>query len=419
MWVVRQSGLLAGVAAALLLSMVPVTIGVTVFARFYTVHAVLVLLIFVAAYAAMQPGRAVWKRALAVVAFDGLIPLGLHFQETTVIAFGAAVAAAIALLLLDNWPGIKPFILRQPVLVLGMLGLAVAAVLVVVESRGLLNQLGMSPLWAADNANRHQFYLVEFRNELPLLWPLLPVAVAIGVLHPARRRLAVFCAVAVASALMVHSVAAQKSLRYVYYLVPLMCVLWAIGLANLIALVAERSTSPGSGGARRLRWAAAALLAAVFLLSQEGSRVLNLLAGRDTTPSNRPYAEEPDWRSQVAVLGPGARSADQVVTSNSMKALYYLGRYDYELNATIVPETETRAEFGRDRRTGRRAIGTAASIRQVLTRPGETLVVIESSKIGRSSGVNEEAFEVIQSYCKELELPGDDRVRAWRCTVGH
>ena len=102
-----------------------------------------------------------------------------------------------------------------------------------------------------------------------------------------------------------------------------------------------------------------------------------------------------------------------------MKALYYLGRYDYELNATIVPETETRAEFGRDRRTGRQAIGTADSIRKVLTRPGETLVVIETSKIGRSSGVNEQAYEVIQSHCEELALPGDDRVRAWWCAATH
>ena len=250
-WVVRQSGLLAGVAAALLLCVVPGTIGVAVFARFYTVHAVLMLLMFIAAYAAMQPGRAAWARALAVVVFAGLIPLGAHFQETTVIAIGAAVAGALALLLLDHWAGIKPLILRRPVLVFGALGLVVAAVLVAVESRGLLDQLGMSPLWAAGNAARYQYYLVEFRNELPLLWPLLPVAVVVGVLRPANRRLAVFCAVAVGSALLVHSVAAQKSLRYVYYLVPLMCVLWAIGLANVVALAAERSTSPGSGGARR------------------------------------------------------------------------------------------------------------------------------------------------------------------------
>jgi hypothetical protein len=100
-----------------------------------------------------------------------------------------------------------------------------------------------------------------------------------------------------------------------------------------------------------------------------------------------------------------------------MKAIYYLGRYDFELNATIVPETDERSEFGRDRRTGRQAIGTAESIKQVLGRPGKTLVVIEASKIGRSSGVSTEAFSVIESRCEELSLPEGRGVRAWSCVA--
>jgi len=126
---------------------------------------------------------------------------------------------------------------------------------------------------------------------------------------------------------------------------------------------------------------------------------------------------EPDWGSLVPELEGLVRAADLVVTSNSMKALFFLGRYDYELNATIVPETESQSEFGRDRRTGRQVIGTAHSIRKVLAQPGSTLVVIESSKIGRSSGVNQEAFAAIASRCDEKELPPDSGVRAWWCVA--
>jgi hypothetical protein len=106
-----------------------------------------------------------------------------------------------------------------------------------------------------------------------------------------------------------------------------------------------------------------------------------------------------------------------VVTSNSVKAIYYLGRYDFELNATIVPETESGTEFGRDGRTGGQAIGTADSIRQVLSLPGRTLVVIESSKIGRASGVNKEAFAVVESHCSELAIAPHEGVRAWWCVT--
>jgi hypothetical protein len=98
-----------------------------------------------------------------------------------------------------------------------------------------------------------------------------------------------------------------------------------------------------------------------------------------------------------------------------MKALYYLGRYDLELNATIVPETESRREFGRDSRTGGRAIGEASSVEQVMDTAGTKLVVLEEDKIGRASGVRAEAFEVIQSRCNELTLPAGAGVRSWWC----
>jgi hypothetical protein len=247
------------------------------------------------------------------------------------------------------------------------------------------------------------------------------VAAAIALMQPDQRRLAVFCTVAIVAALFVHSVAAQKSMRYVYYLVPLMCVLWAVALSSVMTYAANRqarsSDEPPGRTPVLFGVASWALLAAAFLLSQEGARALNLVAGRDSSPFGRPFASEPDWTPLVPVLEPHAREADFLVTSNSMKAIYYLGRYDFELNATIVPETESQSEFGRDRRTGRQAIGAAESIQQVLERPGKTLVVIEASKIGRSSGVTTEAFAVIKSRCEELSLPEGNGVRAWWCVA--
>jgi hypothetical protein len=421
-WVTRKAGLLAGAAGAILLCLVPTTVDVAVFSRFYTVHAVLMALMFVAVYEAMQPGRVLGARIALFVGALVLVPLGWHFQDTTIIAIGAAALSMIALLVLDHWTNVRRLVLRRPLLILCSLGLAAIVAVTAVSYVGLLDQLGNTALWAAGNAQRFQFYLVAFRNDLPLLWPLLPVAAAIAVVRPEQRRLAVFCSVAIASALFVHSVAAQKSMRYVYYLVPLMCVLWAIALASLIRHAADREAlSAGKPPGRSpvlvgvVWWA---LLAAAFLLSQEGARALNLIAGRDSSPFGRPFASEPDWTPLVAKLEPRVLEADLVVTSNSMKAIYYLGRYDFELNATIVPETESLAEFGRDRRTGRQAIGTAASIQQVLEQPGKTLVVIEASKIGRSSGVTTEAFSVIESHCEGLSLPEGSGVRAWWCVAG-
>jgi len=354
---------------------------------------------------------------LAVAVLAALIPLGWHFQDTTIIALGALAGSMLVLLVVDKWTVVRAIFRRRPAVSFGFLGLVLSVVFIAIGYGGLLERLGKSALWAADNQSRFQYYLVEFRDDLPLLWPLFPLAVLIALVNPAHRRLAVFCTVAVGSALLVHSIAAQKSLRYIYYLVPLMCVLWGIGLANVVAAATSRDAQRGVMGFVRSPVIALAVIAAVLLLSQEGARALNLVLGRDTNSANRPYASEPDWTPLVAELEPRARDADVVVTSNSMKAIYYLGRYDFELNATIVPETESQSEFGRDRRTGRQAIGTAESIKQVLGRPGKTLVVIEASKIGRSSGVTTEAFAVIASKCEELSLPEGGGVRAWWCVA--
>lgn len=404
-WVVRRAGLLAGFTTSVLLCVVPTTVDVAVFARFYTVHALLMAVMFIVVFEALEPARTGRERLAALVAVGALVALGWHFQETTVIAAGATLAAVLTLVAFDNWAPAKAFVLRRPFVVATVFGVGVTVALTTVWYVGLLDQFGHSALWALRNANRYHYYVVAFRNDLPLLWPLLPLAATAAVIRPEQRRLGVFCSVLVASAFLVHSFAAQKLMRYAYYLVPMMCVLGAVAIAGAVKSAGRFSPAVVS-----------ALIVATFLLSQEGARAVNLLAGRVPSPANRPFGMEPDWSTIVAELAPRAHAAGQVVTSNSMKALYYLGRYDYELNATIVPETDSETEFGVDLRTGRRVISRAESIARVLSTPGTTLVVIEESKIGLSSGVTAEAFAEIQSRCSELTLvAAGSGVRAWSC----
>lgn len=416
-WLVRRVGLLAGTVAALLLCLIPGTVDVSVFARFYTMHGVTTTLVFISAYEAMRPDRTAQARMLLGVVSLLLVPLAWHFQDTTIIAVGAVAAAVAALLIMDHWTRVWALIRVRPLVTVIVLCFVVIAGLGAVAYLGLLEDLGRSALWAEHSASRLQFYVVEFRKDLPLLWPLLPAATVVAVVQPMQRRLAVFCAVLVGSALIVHSIAAQKTMRYVYYLAPMMCVLWAIAVTHVVSAIMSKGSVAGGRRILAASWVTWAVFGAAFVLSQEGSRAINLVANRVANMERLPFADEPDWTSSLSILAPRVAVADQVVTSNSVKAIYYLGRYDFELNATIVPETQTGAEFGRDPRTGRLAIGTAESIRQVLARPGQTLVVIESSKIGRASGVNSDAFGEIASRCEELGLPPDSGIRAWWCVM--
>jgi hypothetical protein len=412
-WVTRTAGLAAGAAAAALLCVVPMTVNVAVFARFYTAHALVVAVMFIAVFEALEPTRRRAARAALLAGAIALLPLAWHFQEITVVAVGALVAAALAVTIMDRWSGIQPLVAAHPVATFaGVAAVAIGGV-VLVSLSGLLEQLTQSSLWAAaSGGDRFQYYLVGLRKELPLFWPLLPIAGVIALGDPSQRRLATFCLVATASALVVHSIAGQKAMRYVFYIVPWLCIVFGSAFASVVVRV-PAAAQPTRKAFATL--ATVALLLLALVLSNEGTRALNLAAGRLGAIDALPFAEEPDWTSAVPTLRQHAHDADRFITSNSMKALYYFGKYDFELAATIVPETDTGAELGRDDRTGGRAIGSAESVAMLLGLPGTTLIVLEKAKIGLASGVVPDAFAVIQSRCAELSLPQNAAVRAWRC----
>jgi hypothetical protein len=407
-WVAVRAGRGAGLLAALLLAILPWTTDVAVFARFYTLHAVAILLMTIAAFETIAPARPAGVRyawaSLGVLA----LPLAFHLQETTAIGFGALLCGCAALLALDHRIALRTILERRPVLVtFGLAAALLGASLLLVRS-GLLESFQRTALWAAADAGRKQYYLVELRNAMPFLWPLFPLAAFAALRDGGSRRLALLLTVAVVSALVVHSLAAQKNERYIYYILPWVCAVSAIGICSAAKLL-----RPDPRGLRVVGWG---VLAFALVLSTEGTRAVNLALGRIGAVPDAPFAAEPDWQPYVAELATLAARADTVMTSNAMKAIYYLGRYDVELNATIVPEVLGEADFGIDERTGGRAIGSASSVLKVVSGPGSALVVLETSKLGRQSGVAPAALSVIESRCDRLSLQGGrGDVWAWWC----
>jgi hypothetical protein len=366
----------------------------------------------------MRPSRTrIEATAFAILAV-GLVPLAWHLQNTVIIAIGGAVAGVVALSIHDRWNAVKSIIRTRPVLSIGSIAVASIVAVFAVRYLEILEELAYAPPWAAANAGRFQFYVVAFREELPLLWPLLPLSAALAVATPHHRRLALFCLAVVASTLVVHSIAAQKAMRYVYYIIPWICVVWGCAVASIIAQLADSPTDTTQSQSRyRLApLAMLTLLGVGFAFSHEGTRVANLALGRLAAIDNLPFADEPEWSTVAAELSQLGLGADRLIVSNSVKGIFYLGRYDYELSATIVPETATGEEFGLDGRTGGRAIGTAASVAEVLSLPGTSFVVLEKAKLGTASGVVPEALDVITSRCSEVQLPPAE-VRAWHCVT--
>jgi hypothetical protein len=153
----------------------------------------------------------------------------------------------------------------------------------------------------------------------------------------------------------------------------------------------------------------------MLVLSVEGRDMGRLIVGHTDPTRALSYGGEPDWNPTLPQLKPLLATANRVVTSSSMKAIYYFGRYDYEISQTSVQESATHAEFGIDERTGRHAISTPQSIVKVLDMPEPTLIVLETRSVGRSGGVSTPTMSVITQRCTSVPLPREVSVLAWRC----
>lgn len=413
-WVTRRAGLLAGAASAVVACLMPVTVELAVFARFYTLHALTILSIGVLFYEASAASRLVSRLLLTALGIV-LAVLAWHLQDSTLIGVGALACGVAAVLIFDRWNDVFAFVRRYPL----RIGVALAALLIVglvgVAQVGLLEKMGEAPLWNEWAAGRPHYYFMALAGQLPLLWPLFPVAVVLAV--SVCPRLAIFSAAVLVAGLAVHSIAAAKSLRYIYYLLPFFCIVWGCALSAIFAWVRRAWVRSGETTGRGTGYLAMVLAILVLAGSSEGQGAAKLIAGKvDLRAFGFDAFSEPDWIPVLSTLRPLSDGSERVVTSNAMKALYYLGQYNYELNASIVPETETGEEFGRDIRTGGLAISTAGSIDEVLAKPGRTLVVLEDKKIANKVGVTQGAVDVITARCTPIALTADVKIHAWSCS---
>jgi len=415
-WVTSRAGVVAGTIAAVVLAISTATIGLATFVRFYTAQALLVAIMFISLYEATVPGRS-WKVRIPLIGLALLaVALALELQITTIIAIGAAVCGVAAALAVDNREALATAIRARVALYTALLLAAIAAAVIVEWQTHIIANLTQAPVWAEGRSRQLLFYAQQLGADLPLFWPLYPIA-AVAVIA-AYGRLGAFCVAVVLSALAVHSISGAKAIRYVYYILPFVCAV--IGCAA--ALVVEPSRRWLASVAPRLATTAAAVvlvLGVPAFLSQEGQRTLRFLAGRASFHDLTMYSSETDWLLALPALKPALDSADTVIVSAGVKGLYFLGRYDFELNASVVAESETGKEFGRDPRTGRHVIGAPESVAEVIARAGRKLIVVDGDKLGQPVGVPDAVVDLIRARCTALTLPPASGVFAWSCAPGN
>ncbi|AUW58821.1 hypothetical protein C1T17_12700 [Sphingobium sp. SCG-1] len=395
-WVKNRAGTTAAIIAALTLALSGYTLDVAHFTRFYAPQALLVLGAAILIYAAAaQAGTAmVWRLAGAAA----LLLLGLHLQPTTAIA-----AAALALwFAAARFQWIMAMVRRRPWLALiTTVSCVIFAVMILPP---MMQKFLSASVWAQEHQYDRLFYLREFYRQIPLILILTPVAAALALRRD--RSLALLSIIMISVALLVHSFAAMKAGRYVYYAMPFVAILFGLAVARPAdaALAAGRRVLSGFGLPSELAGIGAGAIVlgvgvtALLVNSSYRHTASALLHGLTDLRSLAHLSDpsDPLWDEQEAALRRAVGPADFLVASDDLRTIVHIRPHDMLINPSHLSDLGATRDFTRDVRTGRPVLGSAAGMDRVINCRASGVIVIDDAHWRTAKGVPAEVADLIE-----------------------
>jgi hypothetical protein len=424
LWLRAEAGPRAAWIATGLYALSPFAIELAQFARFYTLQTLAFLLGAIALHRALLGPAPPWLRLLLLPAAALALGLAITLQPTTMMGLvGLAAWAALAVALprlLD--PAISPR--RRGAVLLAALAVLLALALVVWRAGILAEYWALyrgTPLFLERSSDEFWYYHARYSLYYPTLWPAVGVLGLAGLAvwpRPGLLALGVF-----ATAFVLGSLGGSKALRYMAYAQPFLFVAWGLGLAALWGglgrfLGGLRQGLAGLPAGLPRAWAGrlagllvGAAVACLAIANPAWLRSVALLA-HVTVPGEEPNI---DWGQAQPSLLPLAERAGIVVTTAELETLYYLGRYDLLLNRARFSELRPpeAQEFGRDWRTGRPVISTAASLAQIIDCYPSGLFVSPELAWKRPVQIDEPTKALVERIGQPVPLPPRSHLLAW------
>ena len=420
LWVRWLAGDLAGWTAALLFGLSPKAIWLSQYVRFYTLHGLAfwigTVLVYLAATQPWTPRRRIAAGVGALVCFA----LAMHLHIVTLVGL-----AGLGLwLTIEIYRVFHPRIAAKPYLLLWPVGaIAVVAAIAVATMPELFARLDdlyrKAPTWNKVYNYSIYFYYYLFLERYPALSTLLPIAAIAAIAYRAKAALLCICIFGVAFA--VHSIAAFKAERYIYYAIPFFFALWGIAIGSMApgfvrlvqsALEAAVGTGRPWPGKQAVVWTAVATVAAALLTSNTIlPATAKILAGLQP---QIPPAKRINWAGASDILRPAVAEASVVVTTDDTMMLYFLGDFDIVYSPSRLSESRIKQEFTHDGRTGRPIISTDKSLQLVFDCFDSGILVAETRNIGKPGWLEAEAAKLLVERTEAIDLPEHYRISAYR-----
>lgn len=408
----------AGFVAVALLATAPTFVAVAQTSRFYSLHAFLFLAAAVLVYFAATTTRAsiAQRGGLAAVAV-ALLAVCLHLQATTLIGVAGLLCWGVLLFSPQIYSLVrKHYLAAAAVMLVG----AIIGVIAIVwlDLIYLLERFRTTAVWAEARSNSLTFYNGVLRDNFGFGWILSPFLILPALRkHP---RITIFALVIFVVGIVAHTLAAQKAARYIVYLLPFLALPLGIGIGELLKsflqAVAANLRSYGVDE-RRANTATKAIvavsLAFVALINPNTSAAIRGLVDPAKSATVGAFSEIANWPEASAEIAPYVGEDRVLITSSGFKALFYIGFYDYELNLSVVAETDTEEEFGTDDRTGARAIGTLGSLSRVMRCNRAGTIIADRSKWRTRSHITLDVADYIEAQLTPIPLPANAKLLAY------
>jgi hypothetical protein len=424
LWLNAVAGRTAAWVAGLLVCFAPVALYHSQQIRFYTVHALFLWIAAAAAYAAATGSRGRRRTAILAAGTVACLAIAFHLQVSTLVA----ISALATWLVLYRGGDIVRWTVaggRHRAWIVAGATAAVVGVTAGVAVGGaaaeVLRIFSMVDVWAEGDRHYLRYYHDRFLHQYPTLWTLFPVAVLLAASRYPRP--ALFCLTMFAIPFVVHSLAAWKHERYLFYALPFFFAVWGLAVAVALPWIRERIDAVirhASPLPRRTAGAAVtAALAAAVLFAAAGNSA-SMYTYRMLTVSDEDwklsgaYRGEPVWDRALPVLQAEAAEADMVMGFAMVTTLYYLDRLDLGLSATEVQRGTSTAEFSVAAREGVPVISRAESVRLVQSCVPSGLVIAGVRGWRNTWGVPPETAEYIESSMEHVALPENLGLQVFR-----
>lgn len=348
-----------------------------------------------------------------------LFCIAYHLQVTTIIGIGGMMIGFFIANVYEICSWFKQIkIVKKICYIFLLIGILICGAIILNDKLiALVSTFKSYPEWASTHASNKLYYYYIFEQWYPALWPLMPIFFVLSFIQWPKETIYISSIFIVT--LIFLSFAPQKGTRYICFALPFAFMPLSAGIVvlgnALIFYVKKINTILSKRTFSMMYFPLISLAIILFVITQPVVRSSYGLIAHGN-PSDFYYnLHQPDWEMARNSLKSQITGEYTLVASAGIKSAYYFGDYSYDINKSLVAETDTGREFGLDLRTGRRAISSPSSLEYILNNCTPVIVILEAKHI-KGIAVDRDIVNVLEKHGNRINLKQND-IHVW--TIDH